>query len=330
MSDELREIQRQLLMAPPGQRLDGLERCAATAEGRAWCRQRFALHEVLEWMWQEQRGSFELLEVWEPPPDQRDLIQALAPDTYSAQALAQLLFPLPGRYRLQSSGVEGPRSRSLPPELFGVLRRRVREIRPLPRGYRLKERGEALELLPGDEGPRIQLSQLPLQEVDADVLGYGAKDTGEMGGGAAGALLVAAGPELEVAAREQLAQGSRSIGEAHLTPSFGGLRKRGVQWVCHIISIQKHTDQGAWCPHPERLEKGVVRALELAEAREASTLALSALGTNEGRVKADHAATMMVRAARQYFRDHPESSLRVIFSLPNPRDFEAFEKALSS
>ena len=329
MSQSLQDIQKHLLMAPAGQRLELLEQCLADPQGREWCRQRFSVADVLEWMWVEQRGSYELLSSWEVAPEHRDLLRALVPDGYSHQKLGQSLFPRPGRYRLEKGKIQGPSSQSFPPEWFGILRRRVRELRPLPRGYRLRELPEALELVPAATGPRIQLSQLPLQELEADALGYGAKDSGEMGGGAAGALLVAAGTELEQASREQLAQTSREIGQAYLTPAFGGLRKKGVQWVCHIISIQKHTDQGAWCPHPERLEGGVYRALELVEARGVQLLALSALGTNEGRVKAEHSAAMMVRAARQYFRDHPESTLRVTFSLPNPRDFEAFEQALA-
>jgi O-acetyl-ADP-ribose deacetylase (regulator of RNase III) len=44
--------------------------------------------------------------------------------------------------------------------------------------------------------PIASLTRDPLQILRVDAIAYGAKDTGEMGGGAAASVLMAAGPEV--------------------------------------------------------------------------------------------------------------------------------------
>lgn len=325
----MQELQRRLLMGEEGQRIAMLRQCCKSSDGQAWCRDRFDIYEVLEWMWKEGQGDFALLLHWRPDPALEGLYRALVPEGYQAARLARVLFPTPGRYKLDDNGITGVRNLPLPAELIPLLRRRVRDFKPPP-GYRLRETNKSLELLPSEEAaPRILLSQGLLEESGAQVVAYGAKDTGEMGGGAAGALLVAAGELLEQASRVELARCKREIGEAYLTPAFGELLQRGTRWVCHIISIIKHTDQGAWCPHPDKLEGGVLRALTLADHRGASTIAFSALGTGEGRVAPDLCARLMIGAARRYVRERNESTLRITFCLANERDYQAFKKVLS-
>ena len=165
-----------------------------------------------------------------------------------------------------------------------------------------------------------------LQEMKADALAYGAKDTGEMGGGAAQAVLAAAGPELLPALGAALAASTRQIGDAVITDSFR-LRARGVRWIVHVLSILKHTPQGAWCPDPDRLYDGVLKGLELAAGKGARSIALSMLGTGEGRVKPRHAARLMVRAARDFHRSG--GTMRVAFALPTFRDHEAVQAELA-
>lgn len=150
-----------------------------------------------------------------------------------------------------------------------------------------------------------------------------------MGGGAARAMLMLGGEELREALRAELGRGSRALGEAIMTPPFG-LAGRGVKGVCHILSIRKHTSQGAWCPEPERLGPGVLRCLELSHELGARSVALSALATGEGRLDPARAARLMVDAARAYRRKHPDWPLEVQFALPTPRDYDAFQRALQS
>lgn len=324
----MKDLQRRLLMGEQGQRIEMLRSCCQSGEGQSWCRQRFSVFEVLEWMWAENTGNYELLAHWQPAEELVVWLQSLVPEGYQPQRLAKMLFPVSGAYRLDDQGITGARSFSFPSELMPLLRRKAREM-PAPSGFRWRESKSKLELVAQEQGPRISLSSMPLEESRAEMVAYGAKDNGEMGGGASGALLVAAGPALEEASRKELARCSREVGEVYLTPAFGSLLESGVGWVCHIISILKYTDQGAWCPHPELLEVGVARALAMADEKAVHTIAFSALGTGEGRVTPDHSARMMVSAARKHLRENPESPLRVVFCLPTERDYEAFERALA-
>lgn len=171
----------------------------------------------------------------------------------------------------------------------------------------------------------ITLSHSALQLAKTDVIAYGAKDTGEMGGGAAAEILKAAGEGLLDALKAELAKTSRRVGEVAVTESFG-LKSRGIRWICHIISIIRNTPQGAWCPEPARLADGVSRALELSRSLGAHSITLSALGTGEGRVDFNECARLMMGAAKDFSSKNRDYFLDIEFALPNFRDFEAFEK----
>jgi O-acetyl-ADP-ribose deacetylase (regulator of RNase III) len=149
--------------------------------------------------------------------------------------------------------------------------------------------------------PLVTLTRGPLQMMKVDAIAYGAKDTGEMGGGAAAAVLTAAGPEILAALRSKLAGSPPRVGYVLVTPSFK-LQATGVRWVLHVISIIKNTPHGAYCPQPERLRDGVCTALKMAAELGARWVAFSALGTGEGRVEPRAAAGYMldgVKAFRQ-------------------------------
>lgn len=169
----------------------------------------------------------------------------------------------------------------------------------------------------------IQLTRDFLQLATVDAIGYGAKDTGEMGGGAAAGVLTASGPELLSELRTKLAHSRHRIGDVVVTPSFK-LRTSGIQWILHIISIIKHTPQGAYCPEPERLREGVTQAVRMASQLGAGSVALSALGTGEGRVDPKMAARLMLDGVKDFWRSEPATTMNVTFCLPSYRDYEAF------
>jgi O-acetyl-ADP-ribose deacetylase (regulator of RNase III) len=177
--------------------------------------------------------------------------------------------------------------------------------------------------------PLVTLTRDPLQILKVDAIGYGAKDTGEMGGGAAAAVLAAAGPELLAELQTKLAGLPRGIGDVALTDSFK-LQSVGIRWVIHIISIIKHTPQGAYCPQPERLRDGVCAALIAASKAGARSVALSALGTGEGRVAPLDAARYMLDGVSAFRQRQSQSDLVVTMSLPSYRDFEAFNSVVQS
>jgi O-acetyl-ADP-ribose deacetylase (regulator of RNase III) len=173
----------------------------------------------------------------------------------------------------------------------------------------------------------VTLTREPLQMLKADAIGYGAKDTGEMGGGAAAAVLTAAGPEILNALRFKLAGSSLRVGDVVVTPSFK-LEASGIRWVLHIVSIIKNTPQGAYCPQPERLRDGICSALKLAAQAGARLVAFSALGTGEGRVEPRVAARYMLDGVSAYRQTEARAELAVSFSLPSYRDYEAFASVM--
>ena len=175
---------------------------------------------------------------------------------------------------------------------------------------------------------RILLTRTPLQLISADVLAYGAKDTGEMGGGAAAAISAACGENLSTALGSELSKAaSLQIGDIFFTDSFD-LAKNGVRWIAHVISIIKHTPQGAWCPQPARLSPGVRRLMEESHRRGAKSIAISALATGEGRVKPEEAAALMLDPALNALRNLRAWDVTASFSLPTHRDYEAFQTRL--
>lgn len=175
----------------------------------------------------------------------------------------------------------------------------------------------------------ITLSRTPLQLAKTEVIAYGAKDTGEMGGGAAREICVAAGEQLLEAVKIELAKTSRKVGDVAVTESFG-MKNQGVRWICHIISIIKNTPQGACCPLPSRLADGVFRALELSRSLGARSISFSALGTGEGRVDPKECARLMMGAAKDFNTRNRDYLLDIEFSLPDFRDYEPFEKLRKS
>lgn len=319
------ENRSRLLLAEEGQRVHLLRLCCADQDGRDWCRQQFTVFEILNWMWAEGQGDSDLLALWPLPPSHATLILTLAPDGYKPGKLVQMLFPRPGRYRLDESGISGPVPRELPGELIALLRSRIRELKPPP-GYRFRENDECLELLPEEMGPRLSLTQEVLQESGAEMVVYDAKDNGEIDG----SLGLAAGPQLEKAWRRQLAESTRELGQAHLTPAFGQLERLGTRWVGHIITIVQDTPEGPWCPRPERLAEGVESILSQAEQLRVSRVAITSLGTGQGRVPPERCARILVEAVRKHQREHPTSEMRVTFCLPVDRDFQAFQQVLAS
>jgi O-acetyl-ADP-ribose deacetylase (regulator of RNase III) len=204
----------------------------------------------------------------------------------------------------------------------------------------MRGRGSLPDLALDDSGPNLQVRLAPplrvlegrinlcrdrLENAGTEAVCYGAKDTGEMGGGAAIALSLTCGPELLADLRYRLAQTGREVGEVVITEAYDHPR---ASLVGHIISIKTSTPEGDWCPAPERLGDGVYRALQALQDQ-AQTVAFSCLATGEGRAQPGQVASLMLGATRRYFKDHPDSDMKVLFCLPSYRDYQAFERALA-
>jgi len=332
-----------------------LQRLWQHPEDREWLKSRLTLADVMHEMFHD-RGGQDFAREWAralaalrpgvAAPVDDDTYAMLAPWlTHDAiqqsglpeNVLLSLLEPgdvmtplrwlLSGRERarleLQGNGSLLIGKTLIPPPYGLRLHFRLAAIPPT-RLAKIRLSGEKLTI---ERLPKITLTREPLPGGGADMIAYGAKDTGGMGGGAAHAILMAAGEELQDSLRKELARSDRKVGTVVVTRSFR-LENSGPFWIAHIVSIIKNTPQGAWCPEPERLADGVYTTLEEAERRGLIRVAFSALGTGEGRVPPLTAARIMVDSVMRYFHTIHDSLLSVQFSLPSDRDFDAFSRYL--
>ncbi len=161
-----------------------------------------------------------------------------------------------------------------------------------------------------------------LQNCSVDMIGYGAKDTGEMGGGAASSILQHAGNEIIPALKKELAKSTRQVSEVVITKAFS-LNKKNIKWISHIISIIKNTSQGDYCPQPKNLALGVTKTLTFANILGAKSVAFSALATGEGRVNPTTSAKLMLDSAYDFIKEN-NLDIQIIFALPNYPEYQAF------
>ncbi len=79
-----------------------------------------------------------------------------------------------------------------------------------------------------------------------------------------------------------------------------------------------------------RSRDGVCAGLIAASKAGARTVAISALGTGEGRVPPSDAARYMLEGVRAFRQSAGASDLAVAFSLPSFRDYKAFSSVVQS
>lgn len=173
----------------------------------------------------------------------------------------------------------------------------------------------------------VEFVRTPIQEVRCDALAFGAKNTGEIGGGPAEAIFRAAGPELLQAGRDALAKTDRQVGAVAVTRAFN-LEEHGVKWICHVVANIRQDPDETLCPRPERLTDGVYKALDLIRELGGESIAFAAMGTGGGRVPPERVAQYMLAGVDRYQRRYGSRDPKVVFSLPSYRVLEAFRKCL--
>jgi O-acetyl-ADP-ribose deacetylase (regulator of RNase III) len=132
------------------------------------------------------------------------------------------------------------------------------------------------------------------------------------GGGVAGAISRAGGPEVQ---RESDAKAPIELGEAVET-SAGEMPAR---WVIHAATMELGGPTSA-----EVIERATRSTLAKAEELGARSLALVAFGTGVGGFPVDEAARIMVGAAREH-SGHLE---RIVFAVHGDEAERAFREAL--
>lgn len=135
------------------------------------------------------------------------------------------------------------------------------------------------------------------------------------GGGVAGALHAAAGPELNEACRPLA---PIKPGQAVITPAFG-LPNR---WVIHVLGPRWGVDE----PAAELLAQGYANALRLAQERGLASIGFPALSAGIFGYPLDQAAAVAIAAVRA----HAPPGLRVRFVLFDVASLKAFQAALAA
>jgi O-acetyl-ADP-ribose deacetylase (regulator of RNase III) len=146
-----------------------------------------------------------------------------------------------------------------------------------------------IDVIPGQLMVQIEVQQGSILEATCEAIVNAANSQGWMGGGVAGAIKRAAGPQVE---EEAVRQGPTPVGEAIVT-SGGRTRFRGI---IHAPTME----YPAMRIPPENVGKATAAALRLAEASGFAAIALPGMGTGVGGVDHQAAAVSMIAAISQF------------------------------
>lgn len=135
----------------------------------------------------------------------------------------------------------------------------------------------------------MEVKRGSILEVEADVIVNAANSQGWMGGGVAGVIKRAAGPDVE---REAVEKAPIPVGEAVLT-SGGKTKFKGI---IHAPTM----DRSAMRIPPENVSKATLAALRLADQEGCETIAVPGMGTGVGGVSTDEAARRMVEIVKGF------------------------------
>ena len=161
---------------------------------------------------------------------------------------------------------------------------------------------------------RLEVQQADVTQLEVDAVANAANTRLLHGGGVAGAIARAAGPELQ---RESRERAPIELGAAVATTA-GDMPSR---WVIHAATM---VDPGG-LSSAEVIDRATRSTLDVAEELGAHSLALVAFGTGVGGFPLDECARIMVGAARS----HEARSLeRIVFAVHGDEAERAFAAAL--
>ena len=158
----------------------------------------------------------------------------------------------------------------------------------------------------------LEVMAADVTALEVDAIANAANTQLRHGGGVAGAISRAGGPEVQ---RESDAKAPIGLGEAVET-SAGNMPAR---WVIHAATMELGGPTSA-----EIIERATRSTLGKAEELGARSLALVAFGTGVGGFPVDEAARIMVGAARE----HSGQLERIVFAVHGDEAERAFREAL--
>jgi O-acetyl-ADP-ribose deacetylase (regulator of RNase III) len=159
----------------------------------------------------------------------------------------------------------------------------------------------------------LEVLQADVTRLEVDAVANAANTQLLHGGGVAGAIARAGGPEIQ---RESDARAPIGLGEA-IETTAGDMPAR---WVIHAATMEMDFVTSA-----EIIDRATRSTLAKAEELGARSLALVAFGTGVGGFPVDEAARIMAAAAR----DHEGSIERIVFAVHGDDAERAFRAALA-
>jgi O-acetyl-ADP-ribose deacetylase (regulator of RNase III) len=158
----------------------------------------------------------------------------------------------------------------------------------------------------------LEVVQADVTRLEVDAVANAANTQLRHGGGVAGAISRAGGPEVQ---RESDERAPIDLGEAVETTA-GDMPAR---WVIHAATMELGGPTS-----PEIIERATHATLAKAEQLGCRSLALVAFGTGVGGFPLDDAATLMVGVARE----HEGGLERIVFAVHGDEAERAFRAAL--
>jgi O-acetyl-ADP-ribose deacetylase (regulator of RNase III) len=159
---------------------------------------------------------------------------------------------------------------------------------------------------------KLEVIEADVTKLEVDAIANAANTQLKHGGGVAGAISRAGGPEVQ---RESDERAPIGLGEAVETTA-GDMPAR---WVIHAATMELGGPTSA-----EIIERATRSTLAKAEELGCRSLALVAFGTGVGRFPLDEAARLMVDAARSHSGDLE----RIVFAVHGAEAERAFREAV--
>jgi O-acetyl-ADP-ribose deacetylase len=163
---------------------------------------------------------------------------------------------------------------------------------------------------------QIEVLQADITQLDVDAIANAANTALKHGGGVAGAISRAGGPEVQ---RESDERAPIGLGEAVAT----GAGEMPARWVIHAATMELGGPTSA-----EVIRRATVSTLQLAEELGAKSLALVAFGTGVGGFPVDQAAQIEVEEVERHLAAGSELE-RIVFAVHDGRTLLAFEEEVS-
>jgi O-acetyl-ADP-ribose deacetylase (regulator of RNase III) len=163
---------------------------------------------------------------------------------------------------------------------------------------------------------QIEVQQADITKLEVDAIANAANTALQHGGGVAGAISRAGGPDVQ---RESNERAPIGLGEAVAT-SAGDMPSR---WVIHAATMELGGPTSA-----EIIRRATASTLRIADELGAKSLALVAFGTGVGGFRIDEAARIEVEEVERHLAKGSELE-RLVFAVFGDEAVLAFEEALS-